>query len=58
MLHMRFHIPMMSRVAPDCARDWSKVTHQDAVQLVHQIEGGALLQKKDQKTKHLNHQQG
>ena len=29
------------------ARDWSKVTHQDAVQLVHQIEGGALLQKKE-----------
>ena len=28
-------------------RDWSKVTHQDAVQLVHQIEGGSLLQKKD-----------
>eukprot|EP00930_Biecheleria_cincta_P035478 TRINITY_DN24399_c0_g1_i1.p1 TRINITY_DN24399_c0_g1~~TRINITY_DN24399_c0_g1_i1.p1 ORF type:complete len:4764 (+),score=1067.82 TRINITY_DN24399_c0_g1_i1:48-14339(+) len=31
-------------------RDWSKVTHQDAVQLVHQIEGGELLDKKD----HLN----
>eukprot|EP00439_Symbiodinium_sp_Y106_P033514 s1540_g4.t1 len=28
-------------------RDWSKVTHQDAVQLVHHIEGGALLSKKD-----------
>eukprot|EP00435_Cladocopium_sp_Y103_P004570 s2426_g1.t1 len=28
-------------------RDWSKVTHADAVALVHQIEGGALLQKKD-----------
>lgn len=28
-------------------RDWSKVTHQDAVQLVHQIEGGTLLTKKD-----------
>lgn len=28
-------------------RDWSKVTHTDAVGLVHQIEGGALLQKKD-----------
>eukprot|EP00931_Biecheleriopsis_adriatica_P017997 TRINITY_DN1271_c1_g1_i1.p1 TRINITY_DN1271_c1_g1~~TRINITY_DN1271_c1_g1_i1.p1 ORF type:complete len:4782 (+),score=1057.93 TRINITY_DN1271_c1_g1_i1:65-14410(+) len=28
-------------------RDWTKVTHSDAVHLVHQIEGGELLKKKD-----------
>ena len=28
-------------------KDWTKVTHQEAVQLVHQVEGGDLLKKKD-----------
>lgn len=28
-------------------KDWSKVTHQEAVQQVHLIEGGELLKKKD-----------
>jgi hypothetical protein len=28
-------------------KDWTKVTHQEAVQLVHQVEGGELLKRKD-----------